>query len=44
MDLVSIIILIIYGGGFIIIFGIIIYLIFRRSRIKETEDFEDREN
>lgn len=44
MDLASIIILIIYGGGFIIILGIVIYLIFRRSRIKETEDFDDRDN
>jgi len=44
MDLASVIILSIYGAGFIVVFGIIIYLIFRRSRIKETEDFDDREN
>jgi hypothetical protein len=44
MDLASVIILSVYGAGFIVVFGIIIYLIFRRSRIKETEDFDDREN
>ena len=44
MDLASIVILIIYGSGFTVILGILIYLIFRRSRIKENEDFEDREN
>jgi len=44
MDFASIIILVVYGGGFIVIFGIFIYLIFRRSRIKESEDFEEREN
>jgi len=44
MDIASIIIISVYGAGFIVVFGIIIYLIFRRSRIKETEDFDDREN
>jgi len=29
-----------WGGCFILL----IYLIFRRIRIKETEDFEDRDN
>jgi len=44
MDLASIIVLIIYGGGFMVIVGILTYLLVRRLRIKKTEDFEEREN
>jgi len=44
MDTPSIIILSVYGFGFIVILAILIYLIFRRAKIKETEDFEDRDN
>jgi hypothetical protein len=44
MDTPSIIILSIYGFGFIAVLSILIYLIFRRVKIKETEDFEDRDN
>jgi len=44
MDLASIFILVVYGGGFVVILGILVYLIFRRTKIKESEDFEDRDN
>jgi len=44
MDVPSIIILTIYGIGFLVVLALLIYLIFRRSKIKETEDFEERDN
>lgn len=44
MDMPGIIILSIYGIGFLILIALLIYLIFRRIRIKETEDFEKRDN
>ena len=44
MDFPAMIILGIYGFGFLVIIILLIYLIFRRVNIKETEDFENREN
>jgi hypothetical protein len=44
MDVPGIVILSIYGFGFIVVAILLLYLIFRRVRIKETEDFEKRDN
>jgi len=44
MEVPAIIILAIYGFGFFVIFSLLIYLIFRRIKIKKTEDFENRDN
>lgn len=44
MDAPAIIILSIYAFGFLAIVIMLIYLIFRRARIKKQEDFEERDN
>jgi hypothetical protein len=44
MDTPAIVIIGIYGFGFLIVGILLVYLIFRRRRIKKTEDFEEREN
>lgn len=44
MDVPSIIILSIYVFGFFIVTILLIYLIFRRVKIKDTENFEKRDN
>ncbi|WP_256367566.1 hypothetical protein [Lentimicrobium sp. S6] len=44
MEFSSIIILAVYGFGFITVIILLIYLLFRRIKIKETEDFEERDN
>lgn len=44
MDTPSAVILSIYGFGFLILGVLLVYLIFRRRRVKKTEDFEKRDN
>jgi len=44
MEVSAVIILGIYGLGFLIVIALLIYLVFRRIEIKKKEDFEDREN
>jgi uncharacterized membrane protein len=44
MDTPAIVIMSLYGLGFIIMVILLIYLIFRRIHIKESEDFEKRNN
>jgi len=44
MELPAVIILGIYGFGFLVVITLLIFLIFRRIRVKKTEDFEDRDN
>lgn len=44
MDFLGDIMLVIYLIFFVVFFMLLIYLIFRRIRIKKTENFEDRDN
>lgn len=44
MEVSAILILGVYGFGFLIVIALLIYLIFRRIAIKKKEDFEKREN
>jgi len=44
MDAPALAIISIYSFGFIVVIVLLIYLIFRRIRIKEQENFEKRDN